>query len=212
MLTDAQIERYSRQIILPEMGGRGQERLLAARLTVMAEVGDLSPVLNYLVGAGVGNICHDSPAGSEVLERTASEMRELNPDVRVESASTPIAAGETLLLLAGAERILTAAHSVNQSSGYQRMILARLDEPYRIAILGTRPPCLACAHKSLLAPFGIRGGFAGPVAMIAAAETIKVLLEIGPHSPQPHMIEFSGYESRSRTLERSNLPRCPVCS
>jgi len=34
MLTDAQIERYGRQIILPEVGGRGQERLLAARVAV----------------------------------------------------------------------------------------------------------------------------------------------------------------------------------
>jgi hypothetical protein len=56
LLTDEQIERYSRQIILPEVGGRGQERLLAANLTLLAEAEDLTPALNYLAGAGIGTI------------------------------------------------------------------------------------------------------------------------------------------------------------
>ena len=38
-LTDAQIERYSRQILLPEIGGRGQARLLAAHV-VLAGAGE----------------------------------------------------------------------------------------------------------------------------------------------------------------------------
>ncbi|MGO9056171.1 MAG: HesA/MoeB/ThiF family protein [Candidatus Binataceae bacterium] len=210
MLTDNQIERYSRQIILPEVGGRGQERLLAARLTVLAEIDDFTPALNYLVGAGVGSIHLDSPAGSDALHRIASEMRELNPDVGVRTAATESAADETLLILAGSDRTVEAARRINQSPGYRCVILARLGEPYLVAIPGSRSPCLACADKSLLAPIGERGGFAGPVAMVAAAEIIKSLLEVGPQSPR--LIEFSGYESRTRMLETPSLSRCPVCS
>ncbi len=210
LLTDAQIERYSRQIILPEVGGRGQERLLAARLTVLAEIDDLTPALNYLVGAGVGSIGLDSPAGSEAIGQVASEMRELNPDVRVETAASGSASDETLLILAGTERIIETARRTNGNPGYRRVILARLGEPYLVAILGSRPPCLACAGKSLLAPIEERGGFGGLVAMVATAETIKSLLEVGPQSAR--LIEFSGCESRPRMLEISKLPHCAVCS
>jgi len=210
LLTDAQIERYSRQIILPEVGGRGQERLLAARLTVMAEIDDLTPALNYLVGAGIGSIRLDSPAGGEALSRFASEMKELNPDVRVETAAPGSASDETLLILAGTERIVEAARRTNRNPGNRRVILARLDEPCLVAIIGSRSQCLACADKSLLAPFGERGAFAGPVAMVATAETIKCLLEVGLESAR--LIEFSGYESRPRMLETAALTNCSVCS
>ena len=56
-LTDAQIDRYSRQIIVPHVGGRGQERLLAARMIIAGDARDIEAPLAYLVGAGVGSIC-----------------------------------------------------------------------------------------------------------------------------------------------------------
>jgi molybdopterin/thiamine biosynthesis adenylyltransferase len=52
MLSDALVERYSRQILLPEVGGRGQERLCAARVTVTGggDAGAFAATL--LAGAG----------------------------------------------------------------------------------------------------------------------------------------------------------------
>src|SRR5271165_4886237 len=76
-LTDAQIDRYSRQIIVPHIGGRGQELLLAARVLVAGDARDIEAPLAYLVGAGVGAIRVKLPEGQAAL----TDKRELNPDV-----------------------------------------------------------------------------------------------------------------------------------
>ncbi len=54
--TEEQIERYSRHIILPEVGGKGQAKLLASKVFVLGAGGLGSPSLFYLAAAGVGTI------------------------------------------------------------------------------------------------------------------------------------------------------------
>src|SRR5512141_436055 len=54
--TEDQILRYSRHIILPEVGGEGQERLLNAKVVLVGAGGLGSPVGYYLAAAGVGTI------------------------------------------------------------------------------------------------------------------------------------------------------------
>lgn len=55
-LRDDQIERYSRQIILPNFGGKGQEKLLNAKILVIGAGGLGSPCALYLASAGIGRI------------------------------------------------------------------------------------------------------------------------------------------------------------
>ncbi|MFA4967083.1 MAG: ThiF family adenylyltransferase, partial [Candidatus Margulisiibacteriota bacterium] len=55
-LSDKQIERYSRQILLPQVGGKGQEKLLSAKVLIIGAGGLGSPVAAYLAGAGIGTI------------------------------------------------------------------------------------------------------------------------------------------------------------
>jgi adenylyltransferase/sulfurtransferase len=99
--TEDQMRRYARHIILPEVGGVGQERLLQSRVLVVGAGGLGSPVILYLAAAGVGTIAvidddvvEMSNLQRQVLHATgrlgmakvdsaAAAVREINPDVRL---------------------------------------------------------------------------------------------------------------------------------
>jgi hypothetical protein len=74
--TDEEVRRYARQLVLPEVGGVGQERLRAATLAAESETEAL-----YLAAAGVGTIYAPT-------EAIAAAARALNPlsDLRVDGA------------------------------------------------------------------------------------------------------------------------------
>lgn len=101
--TEEQIERYSRHIILPEIGGRGQAKLLKSKVFVLGAGGLGSPALLYLAAAGVGTIgvadgdCVDvsnlqrqiihnnSRVGKPKVFSARQSISDLNPDVKVEA-------------------------------------------------------------------------------------------------------------------------------
>ena len=55
-LTDRQIERYNRHIILEQVGGAGQEKLLSSSVLIIGAGGLGSPAALYLAAAGIGTI------------------------------------------------------------------------------------------------------------------------------------------------------------
>ena len=95
MLGDAQIERYSRQIILPQVGGRGQEKILQSRVYVDGDGLLAATALLYLVAAGVGTVglarSKAAPVFSALAEQSlqpdeqpvAHTLRRLNPDCTI---------------------------------------------------------------------------------------------------------------------------------
>jgi adenylyltransferase/sulfurtransferase len=99
--TDEQIERYSRHIILPEVGGSGQQKMLDARILLLGAGGLGSPAAYYLAAAGIGNlgivdfdqvdlsnlqrqIIHSTERiGMLKTESAKKTIQALNPDVNV---------------------------------------------------------------------------------------------------------------------------------
>ena len=100
MLSEEQIKRYARQLIMPEIGGSGQLKLLESSVIVIGAGGLGSSAIQYLAGAGVGRIgivdgdlvditnlqrqtIHAGNLGMNKAESAASFVRKLNEDVEV---------------------------------------------------------------------------------------------------------------------------------
>lgn len=99
--TDEQLQRYARHIVLPEVGGVGQEKLLGARILVVGAGGLGAPLLLYLAAAGIGTlgvvdddvvdlsnlqrqIIHATGRiGISKVESAARAVAEVNPGVRL---------------------------------------------------------------------------------------------------------------------------------
>lgn len=207
-LSNKQIERYSRQIIVPGIGGTGQERLLAAHLVIVGEFLDLEPVLAYMVGAGVGRISLVTTAASMDFPADLVDlMHEHNPDVAIEIVAITPADAQLVLAIIGSAGASASARKVCDAGG-NAIILARLDEPPRIAVMLSRPPCIDCTDADLFAPFSSRSVNAGAIVMMATTEAFKFLAGQSITS-RPMVLEFDGYKSTSREL--SGTADCPRC-
>lgn len=115
--TEEQIERYARQIILPEIGGKGQSKLLSSRVLIVGMGGLGSPVALYLTAAGVGRIgIVDSDQvdrsnlqrqvihftedlGSGKLDSAYRKMVAMNPDIEVATYPLRLNASNALEIL-----------------------------------------------------------------------------------------------------------------
>ena len=187
-LTDAQIDRYSRQIIVPHVGGRGQERLLAARMIIAGDARDIEAPLAYMVGAGVGSIFLKPSADQRVFV----EKRELNPDVTVtDELKAPI---DLALLIIGSEAARKVADEIMTDHDVRALVIARLDAPGTITIIpNTKGP------QSADSPFGTRTEAANFIVMLATAEAFKLLAGYTENPPRAMIeIDFDGYETRVR--------------
>jgi len=124
MLDAAARERYLRHILLKEVGGQGQQKLLAARVLIVGAGGLGGPILQYLAAAGVGTIGvidDDAVAlsnlqrqtifktediGAAKVERAAFFANALNPDVRIAALNERLMAGNAAARIADYDLVI----------------------------------------------------------------------------------------------------------
>jgi adenylyltransferase/sulfurtransferase len=173
-MNDDQLLRYSRHILLPEIGVEGQERLLASRALVVGAGGLGSPATLYLAAAGVGQltVCDADVVDltnlqRQIVHRTASigrrkvdsaraTLAEINPEVKVEALAQRLEGDALFERVAAADVVLDCCdnfatrHAVNRACVAHRVPLVsgaaiRFDGQVSVFDL-RRPdsPCYAC--------------------------------------------------------------------
>lgn len=122
-LSDRQLERYARHVILDEVGEEGQLRLLQARVLVVGAGGLGTPLLLYLAAAGVGTlgvidddmvdlsnlqrqVIHDETSvGRPKVESAARRLKAMNPETRVIQHQERLTAENIASIIAGYDLI-----------------------------------------------------------------------------------------------------------
>lgn len=115
--SEEQIHRYARHIILPEIGGVGQEKLLNARVLCLGAGGLGAPAIMYLAAAGVGNIgiidfdvvemsnlqrqvIHNADrVGMLKVDSAKTFVEKLNPDVKVNAINERLSSANVMDIL-----------------------------------------------------------------------------------------------------------------
>lgn len=173
-MNDDQLLRYSRHILLDELGIEGQQRLLASHALVIGAGGLGSPVLMYLATAGVGRITvvdHDTVdltnlqrqiahnmarVGTPKVTSAAQTMAAINPEIDVIALQERAGAKRLDELVAGADIVLDCSdnfatrHAVNAACVTHRKPLvsgAAIGFDGQISVYDTRVethPCYAC--------------------------------------------------------------------
>ncbi|HTU10037.1 MAG TPA: HesA/MoeB/ThiF family protein [Allosphingosinicella sp.] len=123
-LSDDQLDRYARHIVLKEIGGEGQRRLLAAEIAIIGAGGIGSPAIQYLAAAGIGalRVIDDDAVALDNLQRqilfgtndvgraktdvAADAVARLNPDVRFRARRERLTQANAAALIHGADLVL----------------------------------------------------------------------------------------------------------
>ena len=174
MLSDAELDRYARQIILPAFGGAGQAKLKAAHVALIGAGGIGCPAITYLAAAGVGTLTvidhdhvelsnlqrqplfTDADIGSPKAKVAADAARRINPHVEAAAVAQRLEADNAETLLADATLILDGCDNFETRLAVNRAAVA-LEIPLLSAAIGAfegqvalyegwraDSPCYAC--------------------------------------------------------------------
>ncbi|KGB54839.1 UBA/THIF-type NAD/FAD binding fold protein [Sphingopyxis sp. LC81] len=153
MLSDAELDRYARQIILPAFGGAGQAKLKSAHVAIIGAGGIGCPAITYLAAAGVGKLSiidhdvielsnlqrqplfTDADIGARKADVAASAARRINPHVDAVAVAERLDDGNAEALLAGTSLILDGCDNFDTRLAVNRAAVA-LHIPLLSAAIG----------------------------------------------------------------------------
>jgi len=251
-LTNEQILRYSRHLILPEVGMTGQKKLRAASVLIIGAGGLGCPIALYLTAAGIGRLglvdfdvvdrtnlqrqilYGESVVGVPKVEAAAERLKDLNPDVEIETYPERLTSENALQIMSDYDIIIDGTD--NFPTRYLTNDAAViLGKPYiygsifrfegQVSVFLSRPfnsfdrgPCYRCLFPSPPPPGavpscaegGVLGVLPGIVGALQAAEAIKLIVGIGePLIGKLLLIDTLRMEFRAGRIRRN--PNCPVC-
>lgn len=237
-ITSEQFERYSRHLLLEEIGLGGQKKLLAARVLLVG-AGDIgAPAALYLTAAGIGTlaIADDAPlTGSDLARQplygeadvkvpravaARAALSSLNPDVSLPKLSTTLSVSELLPLTEEVDLVIDTSCDVSITQAVNVACL-KSATPWILAtgegtagaLAAFRPGESACRHcLSENLPAGpTLGAAAGVIGSLTALEAVKLLTAQG----EPvigKLVHFDAARLAFETIPIVRNPACGVCS
>src|SRR2546425_7131220 len=245
-LSHEEILRYSRHLILPDVGVAGQRKRKGPRVLLVGAAGLGSPAALYLAAAGVGTIgivdfdvvdqtnlqrqiLHGtSRVGVSQLQAAEERLRDLNPNVRVETFEARLTSENALEILRDFDVVADGTDnfptrylvndacvllgkpnvygSIFRFEGQASVFYAKEGPCYRCLYAEPPPPGLvpSCAEG------GVLGVLPGIVGSIQACEAIKLLLGKGD-TLIGRLLVFDALRMKFRELRLRKNPACPVC-
>jgi molybdopterin/thiamine biosynthesis adenylyltransferase/rhodanese-related sulfurtransferase len=245
-LSNEEIARYSRHLIMPEVALDGQKKLKQARVLTIGAGGLGAPLAMYLAAAGVGTIgvvdfdvvdesnlqrqiIHGtSDVGRPKMESARDRIKDINPNVKVETYEEPLTSENALdifkdydIIVDGTDNFPTrylvndacvllgkpnVYGSIFRFEGQASVFYAEEGPCYRCLYPEPPPPGLvpSCAEG------GVLGILPGAIGTIQATETVKLILGIGePLIGRLLLYDALGMSFREMKLRKD--PNCPVC-
>jgi len=172
-MNDEQLLRYSRHILLPQLGIEGQEKLRAAHALIVGAGGLGSPAALYLASGGIGTLTlcdHDAvdltnlqrqivhrvdSIGTPKAESARRTLATINPEVKVNTVIERVAGARLESLVSGADVVLDCSdnfatrHALNRACVAHRKPLvsgASVRFDGQIAVFDLRDPRAPCYH------------------------------------------------------------------
>ncbi|MFC7044689.1 HesA/MoeB/ThiF family protein [Halobacteriaceae archaeon GCM10025711] len=246
-LDATQLDRYSRHIIMDGVGPEGQQALLDARVLVVGAGGLGAPIIQYLAAAGVGTlgiadhdvversnlqrqVVHgDADVGRPKVESAAEFVRDLNPDVTVETHQVQVEPNTVEALVADYDFVVDATDNfrtryvVNDACTlagvpFSHGAVYRFEGQVTTFGAGEDSPCYRCLFPEAppegtvpdCSTAGVLGVLPGTIGTIQATETIKHVVGVGDLLDGRLLF----YDAQDVTFEEIPIrqnPDCPVC-
>ena len=198
--TNEQLERYSRHIILKEIGVKGQKKLLNAKVLIIGAGGLGAPAALYLAAAGVGTIGivdATNDIGKKKVDSAAETMRAINPDVTVNTYYQFVDSSNILDLISDYDFILDGTDNfpakflindacVMAKKPFSHAGIIRFKGQLTTVIPG-EGPCYRCIFKNpppkdavpTCKQAGVIGAMGGVIGSLQAMEAIKYITGTG---------------------------------
>lgn len=230
MLSDPQIERYSRQIILPQVGGKGQQRLLHANILVYGNGPWQAEALLYLAAVGVGHIGLTrnghlplwSAFSSVAQDSPVSALQRLNPDCAITShdALQFCTRDEYHQLVQQYDLVIVEPNVSLHAACYvtrRPFVCGHISTTTAAFVVyrgyEAQQACFSCEPSPfpMVPPTPTVEGFAAPfLGTVLATEAVKLLLGLTPEGPTTlRQYHFPTFSFDDRVLVKN--PSCSVC-
>jgi len=237
MLTVDELKRYDRQLMIREIGEKGQERLKKAKVFIAGAGGLGSPAALYLTAAGIGairivdsdkvditnlnrQVLHwDEDIGKPKAVSAAEKLRRLNRNVAIEAIAERITEDNVFELLSDSDLIVDALDNLPARFILNKAALRKNIPFFHGAIYGLEgrvmtiipgeTACLKCVYRGAMPEkkFPVIGVTPALIGSVQAAEVIKYLLKTGELLTNRMLL----YDALNLSFEELKIKKDPNC-